>query len=79
MAVALTKLDTDEVLRYMGCPPEQAKEDLRLQVERGTQQVQRVAVPRWAYRVFAMAVEEEGVRLSCGLLLPGKDLKAHLS
>ena len=27
--IVLTKLDTDEILRYMGCPPEQADEATR--------------------------------------------------
>ena len=79
MAIALNKLDLDEVLRYMGCPPDQAEESLRARVYSGTEEIRRVAAPRWAYRIFELTTEEEGVRLSCGLLLPGRDLKVHLS
>ena len=30
---ALTRLNTDEILRYMGCPPERADAGLRAQAE----------------------------------------------
>ena len=79
MAVALKELDLNEVLRYMGCPPDQAEKSLRVQVRAGTEEIRRAAVPRWAYRIFETSEEEGGVRLSCGLLLPGRDLKAHLT
>ena len=36
------------------------------------------ARPKWTYRVFDLAVQTDGVRLDCGLLLPGRDLAAHL-
>ena len=79
MEVRLSQLNTDEVLRYMGCPPEKADVSLCAAVERGAREMLRAAVPRWAYRVFDLTFEEGGVRLSGGLLLPGADLKAHLS
>ena len=32
MPITITQLNTDEVLRYMGCPPEKADRALRDQV-----------------------------------------------
>lgn len=79
MPLKVEHLDIDEVLRYMGCPPQKARAELRDQVGRWSEEVCRAAVPRWAWRCFDLAEEPEGVRLSCGLLLPGQDLKAHLA
>ena len=62
----------------MGTPPDQAGADLRALVEQCAREVISAARPRWAYRVFDLVPEEEGVRLDCGLLLPGEDLKRHL-
>lgn len=33
MSIELKQLDTDEILRYMGCPPDQAGADLRNQAQ----------------------------------------------
>ena len=79
MGICLTELNTDEVLRYMGCPPEQADAGLRAQAEEACGQLLQAVRPRWAWRCFDAAEEPEGVRLSCGLLLPGRDLKRHLA
>lgn len=79
MSVTLSQLNTDEVLRYMGTPPDRADEATRTLVQDCAQQMLEVIRPRWNYRVFAIASEQEGVRLDCGLLLPGNDLKTHLS
>ena len=79
MAIELKELDLDEVLRYMGCPPQQAQGELREQAAECAREVCRTARPRWAWRCFETAEEPEGVRLSCGLVLPGADLKAHLA
>ena len=62
----------------MGTPPEKAGADLRALVDRCAQEVLAAAQPRWAYRTFSLSFEDEGVRLDCGLLLPGQDLKRHL-
>ena len=78
MPIALGELDLDEVLRYMGTPPSQAGPELRALVEECGRAVCAAARPRWAWRAFDIAEEEGGVRLSCGLLLPGQDLKRHL-
>ena len=78
MPISLTTINPDEVLRYMGTPPDQAGADLRALVEACAREVISAARPRWAYRVFDLVPEEEGVRLDCGLLLPGEDLKRHL-
>ena len=78
MPISLTTINTDEVLRYMGTPPDQAGADLRALAETCAQEVLSAARPRWAYRVFDLTPEAEGVRLDCGLLLPGEDLKRHL-
>ena len=79
MPIPLEKLNTGEVLRYMGCPPDRADPATRAMAEEGAAQILQAARPRWAYRVFDLAFEPGGVRLSCGLLLPGEDLKGHLS
>ncbi len=77
--LTLTRIDLDETLRYMGCPPERAGEPDRALARRGAEALLPVVRPRWAYRVFPLSFEEGGVRLESGLLLPGEDLKAHLS
>lgn len=79
MPISLPQIDTDEALRYMGCPPEEADPATRALAESCARELYPVLRPRWAWRVFDIAPEEEGVRLSCGLLLPGKDLKGHLA
>lgn len=79
MSVILTQLNTDEVLRYMGCPPDRADGALRAQVEGCARELLDAARPRWSSRVVGLAFEPEGVRLEGGLLLPGEDLKAHLA
>ena len=77
--IAVTQLNTDEVLRYMGCPPDRADEALRAQVEDCAREVLSSIRPRWSWRVAEISLESDGVRLQGGLLLPGADLKAHLS
>ena len=62
----------------MGTPPSQAGPELRALAEECGRAVCAAARPRWAWRAFDIAEEEGGVRLSCGLLLPGQDLKRHL-
>ena len=77
--ITLTPPNVDEVLRYMGTPPEAADEALReLVAECGTQLL-NAAQPRWTYKIFGLSIEETGVRLDSGLLLPGRALKEHLS
>ena len=70
MEVQLSSLDISEVLRYMGCPAHQAGQDLEETVKNCAQSLVKVARPRWTYRTFSISLEEEGVRLSTGLLAP---------
>ena len=63
----------------MGTPPEKAGADLRALADQCARAVISAARPRWAYRTFSLSFEDGGVRLDCGLLLPGQDLKAHLA
>ena len=77
--IAVTQLNIDEVLRYMGCPPEKADGFLRAQVEACARELLGSIRPRWSWREVEIALEEGGVRLAGGLLLPGEDLKAHLT
>lgn len=79
MPIAVVQLNIDEVLRYMGCPPEQAPPATRAMAEVCGDEMLRTIKPRWAYRVFQLEMEKGGVRLDCGLLLPGTDLKRHLA
>lgn len=75
---ALSALDIDEVLRYMGCPPDRAGRAERELAQGCAQELVAAARPRWTGRVAGLAMEPSGVRLEGGLLLPGEDLKAHL-
>ncbi len=77
--ITLTPPNIDEVLRYMGTPPEAADDTLRALVEDCAQQLLSIAQPRWTYHVFALSFEDAGVRLDSGLALPGQALKSHLS
>lgn len=77
MPVSVTELHTDEILRYMGCPPEKADAATRALAEDCAAEVLRTIAPRWAYRVFELSFGEDGLRLG-GLLLPGEELRRHL-
>ena len=74
----LTAIDISEVLRYMGCPPEQADASLKQMVEACADQMVKMARPRWTSRALPISHQKEGVCLSSGLLLPGKDISSHL-
>ena len=78
MISALSPLDLDEVLRYMGCPAEKADAETRALVEACAREMQAAARPRWTGRVLDITLEEDSVRLEGGLLLPGQDLRKHL-
>ena len=78
MISALSPLDLDEVLRYMGCPAEKADPETRTLVETCAREMEAAARPRWTGRVLDITLEEDGVRLEGGLLLPGQDLRKHL-
>lgn len=77
--ITLTPPDRDEVLRYMGTPPEQADESLRALVDSCARELLRAVQPRWCFRLSGVSFEPEGVRLDSGLLLPGTALARHLS
>ena len=77
--IPLTPPDVDEVLRYMGTPPQAADEVLRTLVSQCGTQLLKVAQPRWTHKLFSLSFEAGGVRLNSGLLLPGQALHEHLS
>jgi len=77
MPVALTELNIDEALRYMGCPPDKADLATRAMTEACAAEMLAVIQPRWTWRAFDLTFEPDGVGLG-GLLLPGADLKKHL-
>lgn len=77
MDITLTHIPREEVLRYLGCPGTEDPATLAL-VEGCSARLLAAARPKWTYRVFDLAVQTDGVRLNCGLLLPGRDLAAHL-
>ena len=79
MPITLTQLNTAEVLRYMGCPPDKADGALTAQVETCARELLGAVRPRWSWRAVDISFEPGGVRLESGLLLPGGDLKAHLA
>ena len=78
MPITLTQLNTDEVLRYMGCPPEKADPATRTLAKECGTELLRAVRPRWVWRAEELVPEDGGLRLDCGLLLPGQDLKHHL-
>lgn len=47
MSIELKQLDTDEILRYMGCPPDQAGADLRNQAQLCGRHICQTARLRW--------------------------------
>ncbi len=77
--ITLTLPDIDEVLRYMGTPPEAADDTLRALVDDCVRQLLSAAQPRWIYGIFGLSFEEDGVRLDNRLALPGQALRDHLS
>ena len=77
MDITLTHIPQKEILRYLGCPGTEDPATLAL-VEGCSARLLAAARPKWTYRVFDLAVQTDGVRLDCGLLLPGRDLAAHL-
>ena len=78
-SIALTPPDQNEVLRYMGTPPEQADENLLALVDACAGQILTAVRPRWTYRLSSLRFEPDGVRLDSGLLLPGQSLQSHLA
>ena len=79
MPITISQINTAEVLRCMGCPPEKADGVLTAQVESCARELLAAARPRWSWRAAEIALEADGVRLAGGLLLPGKDLRTHLA
>ncbi len=76
--IILSAPDTDEILRYMGVPPERADEPTRTLATQCGEQLLTIAAPRWCGTVFDLSFSEDGVRLDGGPLLPGQELKQHL-
>ena len=77
--ITLTLPDRDEVLRYMGMPPERADEPLRNLVDSCARELLQAVQPRWHFRLFDLSFESGGVRLSSGLFLPGTALAQHVT
>ncbi len=74
----LTGIPIDEVLRYLGAAGKDPGPLLPL-AEDCARELLGLARPRWIWRAFGCQETLEGVRLDCGLLLPGEDLRRHLS
>lgn len=72
-------MDINEVLRYMGCPPEQAAPQTRALAEQAAAQMEQTARPRSVFRESGLSITGDGVLLESGLLLPGRDLARHLA
>lgn len=79
MFFPLSDLNIDEVLRYMGVPPEQADSTTRTLAEECAAQLLQEISPRWTYRLCSLSAEQSGVLADNRLLLPGQDIKFHLS
>lgn len=78
MELTLGAPDLEEVLRYMGCPPDRAGEALRRQAAAAWEELRRAARPRWTWRVFPLEATPAGLTLG-GILLPGEDIARHLA
>ncbi len=78
MSFTLSDLSIDEVLRYMGVPPEKADPATRALALDSSRQLGQAVHPRWTYRICSLSPESDGVRMDNRLLLPGRDIKAHL-
>lgn len=76
--IILSTPDRDEVLRYMGVPPQKADAAACALVDECAGQLLNAATPRWCGQMFDLSVEPDGVRLDNDLLLGGQELKAHL-
>lgn len=72
-------MEINEVLRYMGCPPEQAAPQTRALAEQAAAQMEQTARPRSVFRESGLSITGDGVLLESGLLLPGRDLAQHLA
>lgn len=78
MNIVLNELSESEVLRYLGCPPddERTRSLMRSCADTFLSAIQ----PRAVWRVFDCTVWEDGVRIGeHALFLPGRDLAAVLS
>lgn len=74
----LEGIPIDEVLRYLGAAGKDPGPLLPL-AEDCARELLGAARPRWIWRALGCQETLEGVRLDCGLLLPGEDLRRHLS
>ena len=72
-------MDINEVLRYLGCPTEQAAPQTRALAEQAAAQMEQTARPRSVFRESGLSITGDGVLLESGLLLPGRDLARHLA
>ena len=78
MVFTLSDLNMDEVLRYMGVPPEKADPTTRVLAQDCIQQLSETISPRWTHRICSISPKTDGILLDNRLLLPGQDIKRHL-
>lgn len=78
MSLTLSDLNIDEVLRYMGVPPEKADSGTCALARDCALQLTREVRPRWIYRICSLSPESGGMRVDNRLLLTGRDIKTHL-
>lgn len=74
----LESIPMDEVLRYLGAAGKDPGPLLPL-AESCCRELLAAARPRWTWRAFACGETPEGVLLEGGFLLPGEDIRRHLS
>lgn len=79
MDLTLTSIPLSEALRYMGCPDGKANPDTLALAKACADKLLAAARPKWLYQVYTLLPGKDGVRLDCGLSLPGADLATHLS
>lgn len=78
MELTLEALDEREILRYLQYPGQPDPQTQTL-VNQGMQTMLRAIRPRYIYRLFNLLDQPDGVMLQGGMLLPGSDIKQHLS
>jgi hypothetical protein len=75
----LDRLNPAEYWRVLGCAPEQAPPEARLEMEKLLEQLIAHCEPRHAWAEFPLHPTEAGLALAgTGLVLPGRDVAEHL-
>jgi hypothetical protein len=73
------KIDTREVLRYLGCKGQTADSQIACLVAEAIDEVTRFCDPRYIYRLFGVDREEGGLKLRrTSVVLTGRSIERHV-